>query len=210
MQVFDVVQTWYVFACNSVFNGPMFQGVKLRVAHDGFQICSVRFDLRLLTWSKLRLSLSQLGLSWPKLWFSLSNLGLSLSKLDLYSSKIGISVLGFIKSYQLLSSLIKGIFWGYPLHMGTGGDNFEAYTFPIIFCLLFALNWCRGGLQASLTDPCRKAWTTIQFSASELKHILIWKHMYLFLWTGNYAVWFSRWLLSSPASRPTQAAPAAS
>ena len=45
MQVFDLVHTWYVFVCNSVFNGTMFQGVKFRVECDAFELCSLRFDL---------------------------------------------------------------------------------------------------------------------------------------------------------------------
>ena len=45
IDVFDLVQTWYVFVCNSAFNGPMLQGVKHRVERDGFQVCSLRFDL---------------------------------------------------------------------------------------------------------------------------------------------------------------------
>ena len=77
----------------------MFQGVKFRVERDGFQVCSLRFDL-FHEGFLLGLSLLNLGLS-------LSKLGLSLSKVDLSLSKVGAISLLLSTCYRRLSNAIN-------------------------------------------------------------------------------------------------------
>ena len=45
MKVFDFGETWLIFVYNCDFNGPMFQGVKIRVESDDSHVCSLRCDL---------------------------------------------------------------------------------------------------------------------------------------------------------------------